>query len=355
MQSVAQGSLFENSFQKFPSTRYQGSKVKLIDWIWDNVKHISFNMALDAFGGTGAVAYCFKQKEKRVLYNDISKFNYLIGKALIENKNVHLEKNDLDFLLTKHPDINYPTFIQDTFKDIFFTDDENKWLDILTANINLIDNEYKKALAYFALFQSCIIKRPFNLFHRKNLYIRLANVKRNFGNKTTWDKPFEKHFIDFVNEANNAVFDNGQDNTALNRNVFDLDTNFDLVYIDTPYINKNGIGVDYLDFYHFLEGITHYNNWKNKIDYKSKHRRLKLKKSEWCDKYRIHKAYNRLFDKFRDSILVVSYRSDGIPSEEELVDLLKIYKKDVVLIHFGTYKYVLSRNDESREILLIGQ
>ncbi len=151
------------------------------------------------------------------------------------------------------------------------------------------------------------------------------------------------------------MFDNGQDNTALNRNVFDLDTNFDLVYIDTPYINKNGVGVDYSEFYHFLEGITDYDNWENRIDYKSKHRRLKARKSEWCDKNRIHNAYNRLFAKFRDSILVVSYRSDGIPGEEYLVDLLKSYKKDVVSTHFGTYKYVLSRNNESREILLIGQ
>ncbi len=49
----------------------------------------------------------------------------------------------------------------------------------------------KKAMFLWALFQSCISKRPYNLFHRKNLYVRTADVKRNFGNKTTWDKPFE--------------------------------------------------------------------------------------------------------------------------------------------------------------------
>ena len=40
-------------------------------------------------------------------------------------------------------------------------------------------NEKKQALAYFALFQSCIIKRPYNLFHRKNLYVRTKEMKRS--------------------------------------------------------------------------------------------------------------------------------------------------------------------------------
>lgn len=35
---------------KFPSTRYQGSKQKFTDWIWDSVKDILFHSVLDAFG-----------------------------------------------------------------------------------------------------------------------------------------------------------------------------------------------------------------------------------------------------------------------------------------------------------------
>jgi hypothetical protein len=50
----------------------------------------------------------------------------------------------------------------------------------------------------------------------------------------------------------------------------------------------------------------------------------------------------------------VSYRSDGIPSQPELVSLLKRYKRDVAVEHSGRYKYALSTNCDSREILLIG-
>ena len=56
---------------KFPSTRYQGSKTKLVDWIWEQLAPLKFTTCLDAFGGTGSVAYRLKQAHKEVTYNDI--------------------------------------------------------------------------------------------------------------------------------------------------------------------------------------------------------------------------------------------------------------------------------------------
>ena len=337
---------------KFPSTRYQGSKLKIVDWIWENTKSLSFSSVLDAFGGTGCVAYKFKQEGKEVTYNDILKFNYYIGLALIENNKITLSQDDVSFLLSCHKGIKYPDFIQNTFKDIYFTDEENRWIDMVVTNISLLDDIYKRALAYFALFQACIIKRPFNLFHRKNLYLRFQAVKRNFGNKTTWDTCFETHFRKFIEEANNAVFSNGKQNRALNLDVFEIEGRYDLVYIDTPYISSKGVGVDYFGFYHFLEGLVNYEIWNKLIDYRTKHKKIKGRKNVWIDKDNIHSAFDRLFNKFKDSILVVSYRSDGIPSIEELVYLLRRYKKDVAEIKRKNYKYVLS-NNYSEEVLLI--
>ena len=345
--------LFEED-PEFPSTRFQGSKLKIVDWIWEAIKDLKFQTALDAFGGTGSVAYMLKEKGKQATYNDILKFNYYIGVALIENDNVIISNEDIDFLLTKHKETTYPTFVPDTFKDIYYTDDENNWIDMVVTNIRSMDDKYKQALAYFALFQSCIIKRPFNLFHRKNLYLRFAEVKRDFGNKTTWDTPFDVHYRKFVEEANNAVFSNRQKNRALNLDVFDLQENFDLIYIDTPYISKKGVGVDYLGFYHFLEGLVNYENWPTMIDYKTKNRKLKSKSSVWIDKNKIYSAFDKLFEKFQDSILVISYRSDGIPSIDELADILRRYKRSIHEIKRKDYKYVLSTN-EIEEVLLIGE
>ncbi len=343
----------KNPGGKFPSTRFQGSKTKLCGWIWDNIKDLEFETCLDAFAGTGSLAYRLKQAGKQVTYNDLLRFNYHIGRALIENSDTLLPAHEIEWLLERQPDITYPSFIADTFSEIYFTDEENAWLDQTITNIRQLDDPYKAALAFFALGQACIIKRPFNLFHRKNLYIRFGEVERSFGNKTTWDKPFENWFRVFIAEANQAVFDNGKKNYALNKDACTVPGEYDLVYIDTPYISKRGGGVDYLDFYHFLEGLTMYDEWPDHIDYSSKHLRFKRRQNEWTNKKQIYAAFDRLFNQFRKSILVVSYRSDGIPSETELVSLLMKYKKNVQVKHYGQYQYVLSKNSKSEELLLI--
>ena len=292
-----QGTLFGSpvSLKKPPSTRYQGSKLKLLDWIWSNLEKLEFETFLEPFGGTGCVSYMLKSQKKQVTYNDYLKFNQIIGTALIENSQFRLLDNEVDFVLKKNSDISYDNFVERKFKDVFYTDEENRWLDIIIQNIPILKNKYKRALAYYALFQSCIIKRPYNLFHRKNLYMRTSNVKRNFGNKVTWDTPFEVHFRNFVREANNSVFDTGMPCQAICSDALEIDGSFDLVYIDTPYLNSKGIGVDYFDFYHFLEGITNYKKWLEKINERKKHFPLKGIKSPWSDPSQCHKAFKRLF------------------------------------------------------------
>lgn len=111
-----------------PSTRYQGSKFKLLNWIGDNLRTLSFTTVLDAFGGTASVSYLLKSMGKNVTYNDYLHFNQTIGLALIENSNVLLSDEDVQFVLSKHGDREYDDFIFRTFEGIYFTTSENKWL-----------------------------------------------------------------------------------------------------------------------------------------------------------------------------------------------------------------------------------
>lgn len=342
------------SSPKFPSTRFQGSKIKLADWILDIFNSLDFESALDAFGGSGCIAYHLKKIGKRVHYNDILKFNYQIGLALIENDETTISRDDIRYILAEHKQIKYKDIIQRHFKKIFYLDEENEWLDRVACNIHSITNKYKRALAFFALFQACIIKRPFNLFHRNNLYLRTSDVERSFGNKVTWDKPFDEYFVKFANEGNEAVFSNAHKNIASCEDVFDLMCDTDLVYIDTPYLSQKGIGVDYLDFYHFLEGITDYHHWESKLDHDKKHKPLFHQRPAWSDKDRISDAFKQLFYKFRKQIIVVSYRSDGIPTISDLEFMLKRVKSNVAVHFKNNYRYVLSKNVQTSEVLLIG-
>jgi len=113
------------------------------------------------------------------------------------------------------------------------------------------------------------------------------------------------------------------------------------------------VGIKYFEFYHFLEGIVFYDQWPNLIDEKSRHKKIKNGKNEWCNKGEIHQAFEKLFKKFKDSILIVSYRDDGTPTVNELVRMLKKYKKNIELKKLD-YRYVLS-NGNSKEVLIMAK
>ena len=132
-----------------------------------------------------------------------------------------------------------------------------------------------------------------------------------------------------------------------------MEIHADLIYVDTPYISAKGASVDYLNFYHFLEGITSYDQWADMIDENSKHKKMKNAKNEWCNKNKIHQAFEKLFEKFRKSIFVVSYRDNGIPTADELVGMFRKLGKKTEVKKID-YKYVLS-NEPSREVLIIAE
>lgn len=345
----------QTQIRRPPATRYQGSKFKLLSELARQFEKLDFHTALDAFAGSGSVAYLLKSQGKQVTGNDYLRCNALTLQGLVENQRTALSEQNMREVLRRHPDRCYGDLIARTFSGIYFTDEENGWLDVVGQNIPHLSCRFQRSIAYHALFQAAIAKRPYNLFHRRNLYMRTADVPRSFGNKATWDTPFEEHFRRYAAAANAAVFDSKTQCRATCCDVLDVAGEFDLVYIDSPYINGKGNGVDYRDFYHFLEGLADYENWEQNIDWTRKHRPLMRQPSPWTDPRQIHAAFDRLFTRFADAILVVSYRSDGIPSIEELAARLRHYKSHVQAIPLGRYQYALSKNNRSQEVLLIGR
>ena len=163
------------------------------------------------------------------------------------------------------------------------------------------------------------------------------------------------HFFHYLQEANRAVFDNGFSCRSLNSDVFALvETDYDLVYIDTPYISSQGIGTNYLEFYHFLEGLVYYTQWSKWIQPQYKHKPFRREMNLWTDKNQIQDNFDKLFRKFQNSILVISYRMDGLPSVDELLTILRKYKTHIRVEKSPNYRYVLSTKI-SGELLLIAE
>jgi adenine-specific DNA-methyltransferase len=366
VRALPQGSVEGIDLTSFPSTRYQGSKRKIVPWLWTHFRELDFSSALDVFGGTGSVSYLLKRMGKEVTYNDYLHFNHLIGTALIANDKTILAQKDIDATLTPIPNLSRH-FVSDAFKGMYFTRRENEWIDNVVTRIRDLKGKpaelsYKRALLYYALFQSCLIKRPFNLFHRPNLYLRLANVKRQFGNKTSWEIPFTDRFVRFCNEANKSVFRGALPCRAVRHKALDIPQgSYDLVYVDPPYLAKDGDNEtsDYRRCYHFLEGLCKYERWGSLINYESPTLRLKdFSPNEWIDRNKQGQALDSLLEKFDKSIIVLSYKKFGVPSIDTLIRMLKRHGK-TVRSHSRHYKYALNHQNGTaalnREVLLIAE
>lgn len=350
------------NFKEFPTTRYQGSKRRLLPWLYAIFKDLEYETVLDGFGGTGIVSYLFKIMGKKVHYNDVLRSNYISGIAIIENSSTTLNDSDIKFLLN-NCESEIPFFISNTFEDIYYYPEENEWLDRMVFNINQLSQLYqgdilrvKQALAFYALFQACLSKRPFNLFHRKNLYLRKNHVSQSFGNQKTWDKDFAELFIKFANEVSSKVFSNNKRNRAFCTDILAInDTSYDLIYLDPPYQRlTEKHPKNYFSLYHFLEGMLDYENWSSRIDISKKHKPL-LKKPILDCELSMLEILDRIITKFNRSIIALSYGTPGKPTISELKDLMIKHGKKVQVLE-TTYSYKLNKNNGSdlREVLLVG-
>lgn len=303
--------------ENFPGTRYMGSKYRVLPFILDALKDIKYDSVLDAFSGSTCVSYMFKQQGKRVVSNDFMQFTYHFANALIENNNVTLTEDDKKHLLSANKKAG--TFIADTFSGLYFTDEENHFLDVARANVELLDNKYKKSLALAALSRACMKRRARGIF--------TFTGDRYDDGRRDMQIGLKQHFVENIDAFNKAVFDNSCQNLAFGLDVFDLDVDVDLVYLDPPYFTPNSDN-DYSRRYHFVEGLVR--QWQGvEIQYDTVTKKFKRYETPFYSKDSIYGAFEKMFEKFKKQVIVLSYSSNSVPDKSELVSLLKRYKRHV--------------------------
>lgn len=334
----------------YPEMRYMGSKHRLITWIHEILSSLDFESAWDPFSGSGCVAYLMKSMGKRVLASDFLNFPTVVAKATIENSRVNLDGPAVKTLLSRSRTAS--NFIESTYGGIFFTSDDLRFLDQVSANISALENPHHRAVAMAALLRSCLKKQPRGVFTVSGDLTSYDDGRRDL--RLT----LEEHFIEQIDVFNSLVFDNGRRNRALNTDVFTgQGLNVDLVYLDPPYVPRSDDNC-YIKRYHFLEGLSCY--WRGlEIDYSTKVRKVKKRFTPFSYRRTAISAFDDLFSRFRKSMIVLSYSSNGFPDLPQLESLLKKYKRTVRVFekahryHFGNHSAV-SRAD-TIEYLIVGQ
>lgn len=342
--------------RKFPSTRYMGSKEKIIEQIYEALKDLEFTSVLDAFSGSGIVSYLFKSMGKKVTSNDFLSFSSTISKAVIENNREILTDHDIQTVLVTNP--NPYTKISETFQGLYFSDEDNKFLDNIWTNIDQnIINEYKRALILSSLARACYKKRPRGIF----TYVGLDKYNDN---RRDLKLSLKEHFLEAINNFNRTVLMNNKINCSESIEIVknDISGEFDLVYLDPPYFTLNSDN-NYSRRYHFIEGLmTYWRDPRTKIDFNTKTKKFKNIKSAFNNKSEVYAAFDTLIDKFKNSIIVISYSSNSLPTLEELKYKLRTIGEKKDIYHYAIpYKYSIGtqRKDISanavHEYLIIGK
>lgn len=315
---------------KFPTTRYMGSKDKLLPELFNTFNELEFSSALDIMSGTNSVAYLLKAMNKKVITNDYMRMNFVIAKALISNNGTKLPSHVLNKLLKKN---NSNKFIENNFSGIYFDDIDTQEIQTINNNINELLNSTHKYLAKAALIRSCIKKRPRGIF-------AYTGLRYNDGRKDL-NQTIKEHFVTSVNTINDAVFSNKQINKALNINSMEVNTEADLIYIDPPYFSPLSDN-EYVRRYHFVEGIAR--DWQGvELQEHTKTKKFKSYPSPFSRLDTTIQAFEDLIKKYANSHIVISYSSNALPKKDVILKILKKYKSNV---HFKSVDYRYSFSNQ---------
>lgn len=329
---------------KYPKINYIGNKDKLVDWIIDNLPEKN-GIVLDLFSGGNSVAYALKNKKYTVYSNDALYSNFVISKAIIENKDVKIDESILDTKVSEKE-------INKKYKDICFLSDrlyydyEVKELAKLFVISEKIENEYERYM-FLALIRRAMIRKlpysrmnvPWNQIQKlrdEDYSYEKYKRRRAYHNYT-----FETHIRDNINNYNNAVFDNDMENKSFNLDSFDmlekLDEKVDIIYMDPPYpatMNKYG------DFYGLYDKAV-----KHEISYVNfSENNMFLMNLEKL----IQKCVNKT------NYVVISESNKTKPTVEQLSEMLSKYGDVKVFSKEHQYKVTGSINkNQTVEMLIV--
>lgn len=329
---------------KYPKINYIGNKDKLVDWIIDNFP-IKKGVVLDLFSGGNSVSYALKEKNYTVYSNDALYSNFVISKAIIENRDRKLNEDVLNTKVTES-EINKKYNNIKFLTNRLYYEEEVKELAKLFVISKKIEDEYERYM-FLALIRRAMIRKlpysrmnvPWNQIQKlrdEDYSYKKYKRRRAYHNYT-----FEKHIRDNLENYNNAVFDNKKDNKSFNYDAFDMLDNLpskvDIIYMDPPYpatMNKYG------DFYGLYDRAVNH----------------EIKYVNFSENNMFLNNLEKLIEKCieKTKYIVISESNKTKPTVEELSNMLSNYGKVKTFSKEHQYKVTGSENkNKTIEMLIV--
>ena len=329
---------------KYPKINYIGNKDKLVDWIIDNFP-IKKGVVLDLFSGGNSVSYALKEKNYTVYSNDALYSNFVISKAIIENRDRKLNEDVLNTKVTES-EINKKYNNIKFLTNRLYYEEEVKELAKLFVISEKIEDEYERYMLLALIRRAMIRKLPYSRMNVpwnqiQKLRDEDYSYKKYKRRRAYHNYTFEKHIRDNLENYNNAVFDNKKDNKSFNYDAFDMLDNLpskvDIIYMDPPYpatMNKYG------DFYGLYDRAVNH----------------EIKYVNFSENNMFLNNLEKLIEKCieKTKYIVISESNKTKPTVEELSDMLSNYGKVKTFSKEHQYKVTGSENkNKTIEMLIV--
>ncbi len=338
--------------------RFIGNKENLLDIIYYELssRNIHGRTFFDFFSGTSNVGKFFKKKGYQIFSSDILYFSYVLQRAYLENnESVKFERLINKFRITK-PNTLFSTpldlvieylnnlepkngFIYNNYSPsgtathniprMYFSDENARIIDAIRERIELWKKESLIAENEYYILLACLIETvPF--------YANISGVYAAFHKK--WDPRAKKKLI----LRNIELVLNDKKNKSFNCNSIDLIEKItaDIIYLDPPYNQRQ-----YAPNYHLLETIAKYDS--PKIKGITGMRNYDNQKSNFCNATKALKDLDTIAAKAKYSYLVLSYNSEGIMPQKDILTIFQRYG-NTELVEFDYRRYKSNNNGLSK-------
>ena len=337
--------------------RYIGSKSNLLGEIRalvDLRSPISSSFC-DLFAGTGAVGREFK-KSHSIISNDILFFSYVMNAAYVglksrpqfESFRNLVGQDPIDFLNGNDLDVTDPTNRDFMFQH--FSPEGSQPRQYLSAINALRIDRIRQSIETW--HSAGTISGEEKLYLLCALIEEVPSVSNITGTYGAFLKHWDKRALKPISLSHLKI-----ERTEATNRVFNMDANDlirqisgDVLYMDTPYNGRQ-----YSKNYHLLETLARYDYPEVKgvtglrVD--------KNGDSDFCRKSTVYRSFDYLIQNAQFKTVVVSYSSDGLLNEEQLVEILTRHGNASSLtfkkIPYRRYKHTLNDDRQVLEYLIV--
>ena len=307
--------------------RYIGSKTKLLDWIFSEIKNNTQGKSFfDIFSGTGSIAERALSLYNKVIVNDILSSNKIIYEAFWGKEKINFclinEYKNLFIALTNIEKENY---FSENYGGKYFGLNDAKKIGYIRE---IIEENYKSKV---------LNKREFSILLASLIYSmdRIANTVGHYEayrKISIKDDRFRFELIDLNDYQNKEIEIFQEDANSLAPKIY-----ADIIFLDPPYNSRQ-----YSRFYHVLENLV---DWDKPELYGVALKPKPKNMSEYC-RNGAAKVFDNLISNLKCKYIVVTYnntynsKSSSSQNKIKLEEIKKsLNKRGVTKIFESDYKF----------------